>query len=354
MNPSIRKHLQESSSAWLITGVAGFIGSHILETLLLHGQQVVGLDDFSTGRRENLTEVRRLVGEGFWKNFRLIEGDISDPICCKEAVQSCRYVLHQAALGSVPQSITNPELTHRVNDSGFLNILVAAKEARVRQLVYASSCAVYGNTVNLPLAESFTPSPMSPYAASKACNETYAQAFFSAYGLKSLGLRYFNVFGERQDPNGSYAAVIPRWIDMALRGDCININGDGLQTRDFIYVKNIVSANISAALHASDKDCGVINVGSGNQTTLIDLLSLLQLGLRKHGLIDRIPEIRSFPDRPGDIRFSQADITRYHEFLSPKDIPIEEGLERTILWYADKIAFANTAVRTKPSEFQTY
>jgi UDP-N-acetylglucosamine/UDP-N-acetylgalactosamine 4-epimerase len=242
----LRCELRAAPKTWLVTGVAGFIGSNLLETLLALDQCVVGFDNYSTGKRSNLEEVQALVSPAQWRRFRLIEGDISDPGACLEACKGVDVVLHQAGLGSVPRSIEDPVRCHRSNVTGFLNMLVAARDARVKRFVYASSSAVYGDSPDLPKVEGRIGQPLSPYAASKAMNEEYAGVFARTYGLPSIGLRYFNVFGCRQDPEGAYAAVIPKWIAALISREPVYINGDGESSRDFCFVENVVQANLLA------------------------------------------------------------------------------------------------------------
>jgi UDP-N-acetylglucosamine 4-epimerase len=294
---------------WLVTGAAGFIGSHLLEALLSNGQDVRTLDNFSTGRRSNLEDVRRRVGEEAWSRHEAIEDDIADEAACQAACAGIDIVLHQAALGSVPRSIADPLATHRANATGFLNMLVASRDAGVQRFVYAASSSTYGDSPALPKVEEVIGRPLSPYAVTKYLNELYAGVFFRTYGLETIGLRYFNVFGARQDPGGAYAAVIPRWAaTMVAGGECV-INGDGETSRDFCFVANAVQANLRAALVAGKEAVDrVYNVAAGERTTLNELHALLAraLQVRQPGLAIAPP--RYAPFREGDVRHSLADI----------------------------------------------
>ena len=335
----LRSALQARPATWLVTGVAGFIGSNLLETLLKLGQRVVGLDNFLTGHKRNLDEVRVLVGPDNWARFAFTEGDIRDRAACRLACQGVDYVLHQAALGSVPRSIEDPVACHESNVTGFLNMLVAAREEKVRAFVYASSSAVYGDAPDLPKIEEKVGRPLSPYAASKMMNEIYAAAFARAYGFGSIGLRYFNVFGPRQDPEGAYAAVIPKWIAALLRTEPVYINGDGETSRDFCFIDNIVQANLLAA--ATDKPEAinqVYNVALGERTSLNDLFRLIQGSLRKRNprLPEQQPVCREF--RAGDVRHSLADIGKARSLLGyAPGYRLEQGLERAMDWYCENV-----------------
>jgi UDP-N-acetylglucosamine 4-epimerase len=319
----------------LVTGVAGFIGSHLLEELLRLDQEVVGLDNFSTGSKTNLDEVRSQVTSAQWSRFRFVEGDLADAEACRRACAGVDLVLHQAALGSVPRSIEDPLGSHRSNVTGFLNLFVAARDARVRRVVYASSSAVYGDDPNLPKVESKTGRPLSPYAATKAMNETYAGVFARAYGFDSVGLRYFNVFGPRQDPEGAYAAVIPKWVAALLKKETVFINGDGETSRDFCYVANVVQANLLAATtNNPDGANEVFNIALGERTTLNELFRLLQTSLREKdpSLPEQKPSYRDF--RAGDVRHSLADITKAQKLLGYRPTHrIEAGLRLAMEWY---------------------
>jgi UDP-N-acetylglucosamine/UDP-N-acetylgalactosamine 4-epimerase len=342
----IRRSLADSPKLWVVTGVAGFIGSSLLEELLSLGQSVVGLDNFSTGHRANLDEVLRGPLEKTAR-FKMIEGDIRDPETCRTACDGADYVLHHAALGSVPWSMDDPLRTNAVNVDGFVNMLVAAKDAGVRRFVYASSSAVYGDTPAYPQIEQTLGRPLSPYAASKSANETYALAFQMSYGLQTIGLRYFNVFGRRQDPAGAYAAVIPRWIATLLRGERCRIFGDGETTRDFCYIANVVQANLLAATAPSEATADTYNIACASSVTLNQLFMMMRDGLaRKDSRFGAaMPQYDGF--RPGDIRFSCASIERARNKLcyAPSH-SVADGLEEALDWYAAKAISWNT---TAPS-----
>jgi UDP-N-acetylglucosamine 4-epimerase len=328
------KVLNDVNATWLITGVAGFIGSNILEKLLMSGQRVVGLDNFSTGYEANLEEVREIVGPQNWARFSLYEADIRVPEDCAKAVSGVNYVLHQAALGSVPRSLDDPLTSNAVNVDGFLNMLAAARDAKVKKFVYAASSSTYGDSPSLPKVEDVIGNPLSPYAVTKYVNELYAQVFGSAYGLKSVGLRYFNVFGPRQDPNGAYAAVIPLWFKAMLRGEAPAINGDGETTRDFCFVENAVQANILAALVDDlPESSEVFNVAFGESNSLNRLFELI----RRLTNANVEPVYRDF--RSGDVRHSLADISKARKLLDydPK-FSLEKGLERASIWYLDNMS----------------
>ena len=301
---------------WLVTGSAGFIGSHLLETLLRLDLEVVSLDSFATGYRRNLDEVRRAVGAQAWQGHTFIEGDIADIDVCRRACNGVDVVLHQAALGSVPRSLEDPLRTHAANATGFLNMLVAARDARVQRFVYAASSSTYGDHPGLPKVEDEIGRPLSPYAVTKYVDELYAQVFDKSYGIPTIGLRYFNVFGPRQDPEGAYAAVIPRWAAAMLDGSPITIYGDGETTRDFCYVANVVQANLLAAAVDDKAALGLIyNVAVGGRMSLNELYETMrELMLERHpGL--RIPQPVYEDFRPGDVRHSQADISRARRLL---------------------------------------
>ena len=327
--------LQAQPRRWLVTGCAGFIGSNLLEALLASGQHVVGLDNFATGHRHNLEEVQRRVGAEAVKRFHFIEGDIRDADTCRDAVQGVDHVLHQAALGSVPRSLEDPVTTDEVNIGGFLRMLVAARDARVKSFVYAASSSTYGDHPGLPKVEDLIGKPLSPYAVTKYVNELYADVFARAYGTPSVGLRYFNVFGRRQDPEGAYAAVIPRWIAAMIRGDEVVINGDGETSRDFCYIDNVVQANILAALADEAGLNQVYNVAYGGRTTLNQLFLYLANALREQGVeYDRPARYGDF--RAGDVRHSQADIGKAAGLLgyAPR-YDIQAGLKEAMPWYVD-------------------
>lgn len=325
--------LEQHPKTWLITGVAGFIGSNLLETLLKAGQQVVGLDNFATGHHHNLKEVQGLVTGQQWRRFRFIDGDIRNLEDCQGAVKGVDYVLHQAALGSVPRSIVDPLTTNAANINGFLNMLVASRDAGVKRFVYAASSSTYGDHPGLPKVEDLIGKPLSPYAVTKYVNELYADVFSRAYGFHSLGLRYFNVFGPRQDPKGAYAAVIPKWTAAMIAGDDVFINGDGETSRDFCFVANAVQANILAATRRTLAQSTVCNVAVGDRTSLNELFAGIRQQLHANGIDYRgAPTYREF--REGDVRHSQADISRARELLGyAPSHAIDEGLAVAMPWY---------------------
>jgi UDP-N-acetylglucosamine 4-epimerase len=332
---SLSDELPTQPKRWLITGVAGFIGSHLAEELLRLGQQVVGLDNFVTGSHRNLEEVRRLVGVKRWKTFSLHEGDIRDPETCCRATQGVDYVLHQAALGSVPGSIANPLATHAANATGFVNMLVAARENGAARFVYASSSSVYGDSPDLPKREESVGHCLSPYAATKRANELYADVFARCYGMQTIGLRYFNIFGPRQDSNGPYAAVIPKWVSALIRQEPVVIFGDGNTTRDFCYIRNAIQANLLAAtVQRADAINQVYNVAGNSRTSLNELFLMLRDSLAAH-----FPQIRDcrpvYADfRAGDVRHSQADISKAQSLLGYNPSHgVPEGLAEALNWY---------------------
>jgi UDP-N-acetylglucosamine 4-epimerase len=332
---NLQAELKAAPKTWLLTGVAGFIGSNLLETLLSLDQRVIGVDNFSTGHQTNLEEVRSAVSPAQWAGFRLVQGDVSDLAVCHDACAGVDFVLHQAALGSVPGSFADPVSCHRNNVTAFLNLLEAARQAKAHRVVYASSSAVYGDDAQLPKVEDRIGSPLSPYAATKAMDEVYADVHARVYGLGSIGLRYFNVFGPRQDPEGAYAAVIPKWIDALLNREPVYINGDGETTRDFCYIQNVVQANLLAATTSNPAAVNqVYNVALGERTTLNELFEMLQTALRHHDgtLPAQKPQYRDF--RPGDVRHSQADITKARRLLGfEPSCRIDQGLELAMDWY---------------------
>ncbi len=330
---------QHTSYRWLITGVAGFIGSNLLETLLRDDQHVTGLDNFATGHRHNLEEVRALVSEEQWRRFRFIEGDITDLATCHEACHEVEFVLHQAALGSVPRSLADPIASNHANVTGFLNMLVAARDAGVRSFVYAASSSTYGDHPGLPKVEDVIGKPLSPYAVTKYVNELYADVFARSYGFSTIGLRYFNVFGKRQDPNGAYAAVIPRWTAAMIRGDAVQIHGDGETSRDFCYVENAVQANLLAARATSDQARNqVYNVAVGQRTTLNQLFDALRDALATNGVnYHQEPVYGNF--RPGDVRHSQANIDKARQHLGYEpQFTVREGLTAAMPWYVKSLS----------------
>jgi len=346
--------LPKHSKTWLITGVAGFIGSNLLETLLKLDQRVVGLDNFATGHPRNLDEVQTLVTPEQWARFHFIKGDIRDLDDCRRAMrfsssthaegEGVDYVLHQAALGSVPRSLEDPITTNSANIDGFLNMLVAARDAGVKSFTYAASSSTYGDHPGLPKVEDLIGKPLSPYAVTKYVNELYADVFARAYGFKTIGLRYFNIFGKRQDPEGAYAAVIPKWVADMIRGEEVFINGDGETSRDFCFVENAVQANLLAATVAEPAPLGrgddgqaalnqVYNVAVGGRTTLNTLYTSIQTSLGQLGVThDRPPTYRDF--RAGDVRHSQADISKAKNLLGyDPEFEIGAGIEKAMPWY---------------------
>jgi UDP-N-acetylglucosamine 4-epimerase len=325
-----KQHLLEQQYTWVVTGVAGFIGSHLLEFLLAHQQKVIGIDNFVTGFEQNIADVLGLFSVEQRKLFTFIKGSVIDLETCHKLVQHSDFVLHQAALGSVPRSIKDPLVTHEANVTGFLNMLVAAKDARIKRFVYASSSSVYGDSPILPKSEGHQGNPLSPYAVSKMTNELYAKAFSNCYAIDTIGLRYFNVFGARQNFRGAYAAVIPLWIKALLEGAPIYINGDGNSSRDFCYVKNVVQANILAALSHNSKAVNTVyNVAVGEQTSLNQLYQILKELLN---IKDHQPIYRDF--REGDVRHSLADIEKAKNLLGYAPLyNVRQGLEKALSWY---------------------
>jgi UDP-N-acetylglucosamine 4-epimerase len=313
---TLKNQLQYKQHTWLITGAAGFIGSNLLEALLKLNQKVVGLDNFSTGQMRNLDEVQSLVTTAQWQNFSFVQADICNLASCQTALTGVDYVLHQAALGSVPRSLEDPITTNASNVTGFLNMLVAARNAKVKRFVYAASSSTYGDHPGLPKVEDYIGKPLSPYAVTKFVNELYADVFGKTYGLQSIGLRYFNVFGPRQDPEGAYAAVIPKWIASMIKGETVYINGDGETSRDFCYVTNVVQANLLAAcIQSTEAVNQVYNVAAGSRTTLNELYAQL-----KQNLISSCPHLKDaqavYRDfRKGDVRHSLASIAKARELL---------------------------------------
>ncbi len=328
--------LRNRPRRWLVTGAAGFIGSHLVEHLLAADQQVTGLDNFSTGRRENLVAVRQAVTAGQGERLSFVEGDIRDPAVCLAACAGADVVLHQAALGSVPRSIEAPLATHEVNVTGFVNLLEAARCSGIRRVVYASSSSVYGDHPALPKTEAHVGRPLSPYAASKACDEAYAAGFASCYGLELVGLRYFNVFGPRQDPAGAYAAVMPRWFAALLEGREIVINGDGETSRDFCYVENVVQANLLAATTERAGALGqVYNVAFGARTTLNELFRRIRDEAARYRPAVASAQPVHGPFRDGDVRHSLADVSKAVELLGYRPThSVEQGLRLAAAWYA--------------------
>ena len=334
---SVKQQLLSQPKTWLITGVAGFIGSNLLETLLKLNQRVVGLDNFATGFQKNLDEVQTLVTPDQWHNFKFIEGDIRKLDDCKLACAGVDYVLQQAALGSVPRSINDPIATNETNISGFLNMLVAARDAQVSSFTYAASSSTYGDHPALPKVEHTIGKPLSPYAVTKVVNELYADVFAKTYGFQTIGLRYFNVFGRRQNPNGAYAAVIPKWAGSMIKGEEIFINGDGETSRDFCYVDNAVQANILAATTATPEAKNqVYNVAVGDRTTLSHLFVSIKQALFNLGVTYASPaQYRDF--RAGDVQHSLADIGKASNLLQYQPTHrIQEGLQEAMDWYVNQ------------------
>ena len=350
MHDRLIEDLTVSPRTWLVTGVAGFIGSNLLETLLRAGQRVVGLDNFSTGYRENLRDVQQKAGADCWNNFRMIEGDIRDIETCRHACARVDCLLHQAALGSVPRSLEDPIATNENNVQGFVNMLEAARGAGIRRFVYASSSSVYGDHPALPKLEDQIGNSLSPYAVSKLVNELYADVFSRCYGIECIGLRYFNVFGPRQDPGGAYAAVIPKWIAAMIKGEPVEINGDGETSRDFCYVANTVEANLLAATIENPEAVNkVYNIAVGQRTTLNELFELL-----RERLLPQFPHLaRLDPShgdfRLGDVRHSHADISRARALLGYQPTHrLQDGLDEALGWYvanAGRVADAESVLR---------
>ena len=332
---ALEPELLQRSSRWLVTGAAGFIGSHLIEKLLTLDQEVVGLDNFATGSRANLEHVRAAVGEEKWRRFTFHEADICDLQACQEATNGVKYVLHQAALGSVPRSVADPLRTNRANVDGFLNMLVASRDANVERFIYAASSSTYGDHPGLPKVEDLIGKPLSPYAVTKYVNELYADVFARTYGMQCIGLRYFNVFGPRQDPQGAYAAVIPRWFEQLCQGAAPQINGDGETSRDFCFIDNTVQANLLAATSEHPDACNqVYNVAVGGRTSLNELFYSIRalLGAANEGTLDIEPIYAGF--REGDVRHSQADISRARELLGYQPThTVDQGLAVTCDWF---------------------
>lgn len=338
----ILEELRRHPKTWLVTGAAGFIGSNLVETLLKNGQKVIGLDNFITGKKSNLEDIRLCVGEQAWQNFQFIEGDIRSLETCQKICRGVDYVVHQAALGSVPRSIEDPGLFHASNVTGFLNMLTAARDNKVLRFVYASSSSVYGDDPELPKRESRIGEPLSPYALTKYTDELYASVFARNYGTASIGLRYFNVFGRRQDPEGAYAAVIPKWIAAMIQKVPVVIFGTGETSRDFCFVDNAVQANILAAVTQNASAIGqVYNVAFGATTTLNELFTKLRTCLEPHfsEVTHLKPQYQEF--RKGDIMHSLADISKAKELLnySPSH-SLDQGLGEAIGWYLKDLVLA--------------
>ncbi len=333
----LKEELKANPKRWLVTGAAGFIGSNLVENLLKLDQEVVGLDNFSTGYRKNLDAIKPAVNAAQWSRFAFIEGDIRLMNICREGCTGADYVLHQAALGSVPRSVKDPNTSNESNVSGFLNMIVAARDADVKQFVYASSSSVYGDHPDLPKVENKIGNVLSPYAATKKFNEIYADIFARTYNFNPIGLRYFNVFGPRQDPDGAYAAVIPKWVAAILRNEQVGIFGDGETSRDFCYVLNVVQANLLAATTQNEEARNqVYNVAVGDRTTLNELYGHILDGLRKRDskIPEQKPEYKDF--RVGDVRHSLADVSKAKTLLGYEPThTISQGLELALDWYKD-------------------
>jgi UDP-N-acetylglucosamine/UDP-N-acetylgalactosamine 4-epimerase len=332
-------HLRRNRYQWLVTGAAGFIGSNLVETLLKLRQEVVGLDNFATGHRRNLDEVRELVGAQAWRGFDFVAGDICELAVCERVCKGADFVLHHAALGSVPRSIEDPLLTNAANVTGFMHMIVAARDAKVKRFVYAASSSTYGDHPALPKVEDEIGKPLSPYAVTKHVNELYADVFATCYGVQSAGLRYFNIFGPRQDPEGAYAAVIPKWIAAMIKNEPLYINGDGETSRDFCYIDNAIQANLLAALSDNSKALNeVYNVAVNERTTLNDLFTMQRtlLAARFAHLAEFKPIYQDF--RPGDVRHSQADITKAATLLGyAPSHTVNEGLRVAMDWYVNDL-----------------
>ena len=335
----IKEQLLKNQKTWLITGVAGFIGSNLAEALLKLNQKVIGLDNFSTGHKHNLDQIKESIRDEQWENFNFQEGDITNFETCQNITKDVDIVLHQAALGSVPRSIDNPILTNHNNVTGFLNMLTASKDNGVQRFVYASSSSVYGDSQELPKVEEHTGNLLSPYAVTKYVNELYMGVFQKCYGMESIGLRYFNVFGKRQDPNGAYAAVMPKWISQILNGEDVFINGDGETSRDFTYIDNVVQANILAATTTNKKAFGeAFNTAIGGRETLNNLYQAIVKEIKENlpELEIKAPIYRDF--RAGDIRHSNANIDKMKELLGYEPThTLESGLKESIEWYIQDI-----------------
>jgi UDP-N-acetylglucosamine 4-epimerase len=329
----VKIQLEQTPKKWLVTGVAGFIGSNILETLLKLGQTVVGLDNFATGHQHNLDEVQSQVSVDQWESFTFVKGDIRNFDDCQKAVSGVDYILHQAALGSVPRSIADPILTNSANITGFVNMLTAAKEEQVSTFVYAASSSTYGDHPALPKVEENIGKPLSPYAVTKYVNELYADVFNKTYGLNATGLRYFNVFGKRQDPDGAYAAVIPKWTAAMIDNQDLYINGDGETSRDFCFVENAVQANILAATADDAGKNQVYNVALGDRTSLNTLFDSLKVALKANGVnYDKSAIYQDF--RAGDVLHSQADISKAKNLLGfEPEFKIQQGIDKAMPWY---------------------
>ena len=328
---AVLDYLKDNKKKWLITGVGGFIGSNLLEKLLKLNQSVIGIDNFSTGYKVNLESIKNSVNKEQWKDFSLIEGDIKHLEVCQQGCEGVDYVLHQAALGSVPRSIKDPLNTNISNVDGFLNILVASRDSAVKNFIYAASSSTYGDHPDLPKKENLIGNPLSPYAVSKYVNELYASVFSRTFKIKTVGLRYFNVFGKRQDPNGSYAAVIPRWIHAFINNEPVYIFGDGSTSRDFCYIENVIQANLLAAITENLSESGeIFNIAVGDRTTLNQLTDIIKKSLPSNSESNII-----FEDfRDGDVKHSQADISKAKKLLGYEPYyNVEQGISETVNWF---------------------
>jgi len=337
---NMQTNLKSLPRTWLITGVAGFIGSNLLETLLRLDQKVIGLDNFATGFQHNLGEVRSLVSDKQWQQFTFVEGDICNIDTCRQVCNGVDYVLHQAALGSVPRSLEDPVTTNENNISGFLNMLVAARDAQVERFVYAASSSTYGDHPDLPKTEDNIGKPLSPYAVTKLVNELYAEVFARTYGFNTIGLRYFNIFGQRQDPNGAYAAVIPKWFAGLIQNKTVYINGDGETSRDFCFIDNAVQANLLAATVDDETATNQIyNVAFGERTTLNELYQLIKerVVAANDSAENARPQYRDF--RAGDVRHSLADISKANENIGYNPMfSVKKGMNKAAEWYISSLA----------------
>ena len=344
-----KANLRNTPKRWLVTGAAGFIGSNLVEALLKLGQHVVGLDNFATGHRRNLREIEASVGREQWARFKFIEGDIRDLATCRSAVAESDYVLHQAALGSVPRSIDDPITTNAVNVGGFLNMLVAARDKPVQRFVYAASSSTYGDYKALPKVEHRIGNPLSPYAVTKYADELYADVFARAYGFQSIGLRYFNVFGPRQDPNSAYAAVIARWVSAMLKDEQVLIFGDGETSRDFCFIDNAVQANVLAAVAPPEAAGEVYNVAVGQRTSLSDLQKIIRAELERRGIGNHSQTVHQ-DFRSGDVRHSQADVSKACSLLGyePTHV-VAQGVEMAMPWYLDYFRQVDLSLGAKSS-----
>jgi UDP-N-acetylglucosamine/UDP-N-acetylgalactosamine 4-epimerase len=351
----VRRELAAKPRRWLVTGSAGFIGSHLLQTLLDLDQHVVGLDNFATGYRHNIDEVQAAVSAERWRRHRFVEADIRDLAACRDACRDVDVVLHQAALGSVPRSLADPISTNASNVDGFLNVLVAARDAGVGRFVFAASSSTYGDEAALPKVENRIGRPLSPYAVTKLVNELYADVFARCYGLSTIGLRYFNVFGARQDPEGAYAAVIPRWVRALLTGDEVAINGDGETSRDFCFIDNAVQANLLAAMTRDAAAVNqVYNVAVGERTSLNDLFAMLRdaLAATMPSVATLQPVHRDF--RPGDVRHSQADVGKARRLLGYAPTHrLADGLRVAMPWYVARFSSMAPSTRVEALDVVT-